>query len=84
MKRVDVKRAHFHADALRRVFIHLPPEDERAGEEGVCADLVRSMYGTRDAAANWEATYTKVLVAAGFQTSSAHPGPWGRLYHSRQ
>ena len=31
------------------------------------------MYGTRDAAANWEATYTKCLINAGFEKGVANP-----------
>ena len=73
MKVLDVKRAYFHARALRRVFVQLPPEDHRHGQAGVCGELLMSMYGTRDAAANWEATYSQVLCDAGFKKGYACP-----------
>ena len=44
---IDVRRAYFHASARRDVFVALPPED---GEEGMRGRLLKSMYGTRDAA----------------------------------
>ena len=47
----DVSRAYFHADAVRDVYVKLPEEDS---EPGMCGNLVKTMYGTRDAAQNWE------------------------------
>ena len=49
---IDVRRAYYHANALRQVYVALPPGDE---EEGMCGLLVKSLQGTRDAAQNWEA-----------------------------
>ena len=51
---VDVRRAYFYAPARRRVFVELPPEDYQAGDEHMCGLLQCSLYGTRDAAQNWE------------------------------
>ena len=51
---VDVRRAYFYARATRRVFIQLPEEDWEPGDEGRCGLLLQSLYGTRDAALNWE------------------------------
>ena len=51
---IDVRRAYFHANARRLVFVNLPPEDY---QEGVCGRLNKSLYGTRDAAQNWEHAY---------------------------
>ena len=48
---VDVRRAYFYAASEREVYVELPEEDY---EEGMCGKLVRSMYGARDAARNWE------------------------------
>ena len=39
---IDIRRAHFYAPALRRIFVQLPPEDPRSGEEGVCAEFVQA------------------------------------------
>ena len=69
----DVSRAHFYADAARDVYVRLPPEDPRADEPGVCGKLRKSMYGCRDAAALWEAHYSRVLVASGFVKGRASP-----------
>ena len=48
---MDIKRAFFHATARREVYVELPQED---AQEGMCGMLKKSMYGTRDAAQNWE------------------------------
>ena len=53
---IDVSRAFFHAEALREVYIQLPDEDY---EEGMCGLLKKSLYGTRDAAQNWAASYVQ-------------------------
>ena len=70
---VDVKRAHFHAKATRRIFIELPKEDARHGEGDICGELVMSLYGTRDAAYNWEEAYSTYLQEIGFQRGGASP-----------
>ena len=58
----DVKRAFFHAKAKKLTYVKLPAEDVGPGEENMCGRLNYSMYGTRRAAINWQAHYTKVLV----------------------
>ena len=50
----DVRRAYFDAPARRRVFVELPPEDYLPGDEHMCGLLRYSLYGSRDAAQNWE------------------------------
>ena len=67
---IDVKRAYFYAKSCRPVFVQLPDEDFT---EGQCGRLERSMYGTRDAAANWEAEYTNGLIKDGFVAGIASP-----------
>ena len=47
---IDIRRAFFHADARRTVFVELPRED---AEPGMCGQLLKSMYGTPDAAQTW-------------------------------
>ena len=59
----DVSRAYFYAKARRDVYIKLPAEDS---EEGMCGKLDKAMYGTRDAAQNWEEEYSETLIAIGF------------------
>ena len=58
----DVKKAYFFAPARREVYVALPWEDCNPGEEDMCGLLLKSLYGTRDAAANWAEAYTRVLT----------------------
>ena len=60
----DVRRAYFNAKARRNVYVELPPEDAAAGMRG---HLGASMYGTRDAAQNWEMEYVEFLTSIGFR-----------------
>ena len=70
----DVKKAYFYAPATRRVFVALPPEDKGPGEEDMCGLLLKSLYGTRDAAFNWTAAYTSVMVdKLGFEKGESSP-----------
>ena len=48
------RRAYFYAPARRRAFVELLPVDYQAGDEHMCGLLRYSLYGTRDAAQNWE------------------------------
>ena len=67
---LDVSRAHFHSPPRRKVYVDLCEEDS---VEGMCALLLKSMYGTRDAASNWEGFYTAVMVKGGFRSGSYSP-----------
>ena len=67
---IDVRRAYFHARARRKVFVKLPEEDH---EEGMCGMLIKAMYGTRDAAQNWEFEYVDFMGKIGFSKSRATP-----------
>ena len=60
---IDVRRAYLYAKARRDVYIVLPEEDSCPG---MCGKLDKAMYGTRDAAQNWEHEYTEFLEEAGF------------------
>ena len=69
----DVSRAYFHARATRRLFIEVPAED-RLPEDGDCVGLLNwCLYGTRDAAHNWNETVAKHLEPIGFQRGKAFP-----------
>ena len=65
---IDVRRAHFQAVAARDVYIRLPDGDT---EEGKCGQLLRCMYGTRDAASRWDDCYSEVLRDLGFNKGVA-------------
>ena len=61
-----VSRAFFHAKATRDVYVRLLAEDLQPGEEELCGRLRCSMYGTRDAAQNWQSEYSQRLIDNGF------------------
>ena len=42
-------------------------------EEGMCGKLRKSMYGTRDAAFNWETAYREFMEEMGFKRGKASP-----------
>ena len=67
---IDVRRAHFHPYAKRELFIQLPDED---WEEGMVGLLLRTMYGSRDAASSFEDFFNEVMVLAGFLVGSSSP-----------
>lgn len=69
---VDVKRAHFVSDATRELFVELPEEIRRAGEDKV-GRLLKTLYGTRDAASNWERPIRKVMESLGFVCAMGTP-----------
>lgn len=46
----------------------------------MCCKLVKSLYGTPDAAINWAAEYTKVFLEIGFAKGASSPCTF---YHSR-
>ena len=52
------------------MYVQLPDED---WEEGRCGKLLKSMYGTRDAAQNWGAAYSDFMRSLGFKQGKASP-----------
>ena len=63
---IDVSRAYFHAKAQRPVLIRQPVDDRMgtaAEKEGL---MKKSMYGTRDAASNWERDWQEHVRNWGF------------------
>ena len=67
----DVSRAYFYAPCQRPIFIEIPDEDWEVGDEHRVGRLKLSLYGTRDAAQNWAAAYTKYLLSLGFEQGRA-------------
>ena len=65
---IDVRRAYFHSKAIREVYVDLPKEDY---QEGYCGRLLKAMYGTRDAALNWEYSYLEFMEKVGFRLGVA-------------
>ena len=68
----DVKRAYFHAPAVRELYVELPDEDPGKAQ-GLVGKLNLSLYGTRDAAANWQKCVAEHLVGIGFQQGLSNP-----------
>ena len=48
----DIKRAYFYAKVVRPVFIEIPVEDRKPGDDNLVGKFNFSLYGTRDAAQN--------------------------------
>jgi hypothetical protein len=67
---IDVRRAYFHAKARRMVYVKLPEEDHEVGK---CGRLIKAMYGTRDAAQNWECEYVEFMEGIGFRRGQSTP-----------
>jgi hypothetical protein len=67
---IDIRKAFFHADARREVYVELSKEDHT---DGKCGKLKKSLYGTRDAAQNWMDAYTKAMEDMGFRRGAASP-----------
>ena len=71
---IDVSRAYFHAKAQRPVLIRLPLENRTGTDAGKVGLMKKSMYGTRDAASNWERDWQE------------HVKKWGskNLFHHKE
>ena len=67
-----MKRAHFYSDATREIYVELPAEAKKPGED-VVGRLLKSLYGTRDAPLNWELQIQKVMLALGFKQGKSNP-----------
>ena len=64
-------RAHISTPRERTVYIQFPAEDEQG--EGMLGLLNLCLYGTRDAATNWQETLSEHLVSIGFTRGVGHP-----------
>ena len=60
----DVSRAHWHAAVRRNIYVK-PPKEDTSILTGI-AKLLKSMYGTRDAAQCWDAFCEEVMTALEF------------------
>ena len=71
---LDVSRAHFHPKAVRETYIELPEED---ATEGFVARLLRTMYGTRDAAHEYDSFSNEKICAQGYRHGASCPCIYG-------
>ena len=67
----DISRAHFHSP-VRRVIYIIPPKEDSNIKTG-CARLLKSMYGTRDAAQCFDAYCEKSMSSLGFRVGEFSP-----------
>ena len=63
---LDVSCAFLYAPIKRTVYIELPEEDEMYCKKDLVGKLNLCLYGTRDAASNWQETLSSHLVDNGF------------------
>ena len=68
----DVKRAYFNAPTNREIYVEVPREDPN-WKPGLLGRLRLSLYGTRDAAANWQRCVSEHLVSIGFRPGRSNP-----------
>ena len=69
----DVRRAYFYAKAIRDVYIELPKEDAHSARGDMVGKLKSCLYGTHDAALNWQETMSQHLIDNGFERVAGFP-----------
>lgn len=69
----DVSRAFFYAKAIRDPYGEIPEEARGKDDGDKCWKLLMSLYGTRNASANWHHTYAEHLISIGFRQHSGNP-----------
>ena len=71
----DVARAFFEAAAKRAVCVEIPEEDKTEADrhKDVVGRLNMSLYGTRDAARNWQEEVARMMLKWGFAQGKYNP-----------
>ena len=71
----DVARAFFEATVKRAVCVEIPEEDKTATDnhKDVVGMLNMSLYGTRDAAKNWQEEVARMMKVWGFTQGKYNP-----------
>ena len=74
----DVARAFFEAPARRKICVEMPDEakTQEDWDEDNVALLQKSLYGTRDAAANFQAEVRHVMKGLGFKVGRYNPSTY--------
>ena len=54
----------------RRVWVELPPEDPRSSDPEMCARLLKSVYGLRDAGQKFELFTYEVMEGLDFEAGA--------------
>ena len=66
---LEISRAHPNCEMRRVVYTALPREYSK----GRCGLLMKTLYGVRDAGANFEAAVTDLLISGGAVRGSTNP-----------
>merc|ERR1712023_524498 len=71
----DVARGLFQAPAIRNICVAIPKEDETLADirHDKVGHLRVSLYGTRDAAMNWQEEVAREMVRIGFARGKYNP-----------
>ena len=69
----DVSRAFFEAKAIRKLCVELPSECPESWGGCNVGLLKQSLYGTRDAAMNWQEEVAKEMKGWGFERGQYNP-----------
>ncbi len=59
---IDISRPHIVRPATGELYVELPTEAQTPGEDLLFGFMFQSMYGTRDAGANWDHATQDVMV----------------------
>lgn len=78
MPLVDIRRARFCSSATREIHVELPEELGREYGANTVARLLMSMYGAKDAGANWEKEVGRVMKELGFVRGTSNPCLYSR------
>ena len=63
-----MQNAFLHGTLHEIIYMDLPPEHHRQGENIVCR-LNKSLYGLKQASRTWFSTFSHVIKSVGFQQS---------------
>ena len=67
----DISRAYFNAPVKSDKYVVIPDEDMEDGDIGKWGKLNFSLYGTREAATNWEKHYSEWMESQSFTRGKA-------------
>ena len=69
----DISRAFFEAKATRDLCVELPEEDRDESAGDMVGHMQMSLYGTRDAAMNWQEEVARCMKSWGFRRGTYNP-----------
>ena len=69
----DVAHIFFHENCTRDIYAEFPEKDEQFGVGDMVGKLNLCLYGTRDAALNWQEALSTHLIDNGFTRGVGFP-----------